>query len=363
MDAFDEILSREYGKNSVQTYLIAAGIIVLGLLLIRIFKRVIMTKVEKMVAKSPSQTDDQVVAGIEKFVLPILSFLVIYWGIKSLELSAKASRVVEVATGVVILFFVLRFISTTIKIILVNYIRKQEHGETKVLQVGGLMIIINLVVWILGGVFLIQNLGYDVSTILTGVGIGGIAVALAAQNIIGDLFNYFVIFFDKPFEVGDAINVDDKNGTIEYIGVKTTRLRSLTGEQIVISNSDLTKSRVHNYKRQENRRVQFTVTVVYDTTTDQLEKIPALIKSIIESAKDVRFDRAHLARLTDYGVVFEVVYFVTVADYLRYMDIQQYINLKLLKTFEEEDIHFLIREDWQAAKQKHETPDHQAIDK
>jgi small-conductance mechanosensitive channel len=363
MGSFEEILSREYGKNTVQAYLIAAGIIVLGLLLIRIFKRVIMTKVEKMVAKSPSQTDDQVVAGIEKFVLPILSFMIIYWGINSLELSVKASRVVEVATGVVIMIFVLRFISTTIKIILTNHIRKQENGETKVLQVGGLMIIINLVVWILGGVFLIQNLGYDVSTILTGVGIGGIAVALAAQNIIGDLFNYFVIFFDKPFEVGDAINVDDKNGTIEYIGVKTTRLRSLTGEQIVISNSDLTKSRVHNYKRQENRRVQFTVTVVYDTTTGQLEKIPGIIKSIIESAKDVRFDRAHLARLTDYGVVFEVVYFVTVADYLRYMDIQQYINLKLLQTFEREDIHFLIREDWQAAKQKHEAPAPQTIDK
>jgi len=125
MDSFEEILSREYGKNSVQAYLIAAGVIVLGLLLIRIFRRFIMTKVEKMVAKSPSQTDDQVVAGVEKFVLPILSFMVVYWGINSLELSVKASRVVEVATGVVIMFFVLRFISTTIKIILTNHIRKQ----------------------------------------------------------------------------------------------------------------------------------------------------------------------------------------------------------------------------------------------
>lgn len=363
MDSFEEILSREYAKNSVQAYLIAAGVIVLGLLLIRIFKRVIMTKVEKLVKKSPSQTDDQIVAGIEKFVLPILGFMIIYWGINSLELSVKASRVVQVATGVVIMVFVLRFISTSIRIVLTNRIRKQENGETKVLQVGGLMIIINLVVWTLGAVFLVQNLGYNVSTILTGVGIGGIAVALAAQNIIGDLFNYFVIFFDKPFEVGDAINVDDKTGTIEYIGVKTTRLRSLTGEQIVIANSDLTRSRVHNYKRQQNRRVQFNVTVVYDTAADQLEKIPATIKSIIESTKDVRFDRAHLARLTDYGVVFEVVYFVTVADYLRYMDVQQYINLKLLQTFEQEDIHFLIREDWQTARKKQEAHDPQPVEK
>src|SRR6185295_15932029 len=112
--------------------------------------------------------------------------------------------------------------------------------------------------------------------ILTGVGIGGIAVALAAQNIVGDLFNYFVIFFDKPFEVGDAINVDDKNGTIEYIGLKTTRLRSLTGEQIILANSDLTKSRVHNFKRQETRRIQFIITVSFHTDTALLTKITAL---------------------------------------------------------------------------------------
>jgi len=208
-----------------------------------------------------------------------------------------------------------------------------------------MMIMLNIVIWILGSVFLIDNLGYNVNTILAGVGIGGIAVALAAQNIVGDLFNYFVIFFDKPFEVGDAINVDDKNGTIEYIGIKTTRLRSLTGEQIIIANSDLTKSRVHNFKRQENRRVQFTVTVTYHTSTELLAEIPGLIKTIIDSAENTKFDRAHFARFTEYGLVFEVVYFVTVADYLRYMDIQQTINLQIMKVFKEHRINFLIRED------------------
>jgi len=363
MDSFQETLSREYAGNSVQAYFVAAGIVVIGLLLIRAFKQVIMSKVEKAVAKSPSRIDDEVVAGIERFALPILSFLIIYWSINSLVLSTKASRVVEVVTAAAITFFILRFITTTIRIILVSHIRKQENGETKVLQLGGLMIIINLVVWILGAVFLIQNLGYNVSTILTGVGIGGIAVALAAQNIIGDLFNYFVIFFDKPFEVGDAINVDDKNGTIEYIGVKTTRLRSLTGEQIIIANSDLTKSRVHNFKRQENRRVQFNVSVLYETPVEQLEAIPGLIKEIIESAQDVRFDRAHLAKLSDIGCVFEVVYFVTVADYVRYMDIQQQINLKVLQVFGEHDIHLLIREGLAPKKPQPEMHAHEPVGK
>lgn len=162
---------------------------------------------------------------------------------------------------------------------------------------------------------------------------------------MGDLFNYFVIFFDKPFEVGDAINVDDKNGTIEFIGLKTTRLRSLTGEQIIIANSDLTKSRVHNFKRQETRRIAFTVNVRYQTSTDKLRKIPGIIKGIIEGAENTQFDRAHFAKLTEYGLTFEVVYFMTVPDYLQYMDIQQDINLKILEAFKNENITFLIRED------------------
>jgi small-conductance mechanosensitive channel len=207
------------------------------------------------------------------------------------------------------------------------------------------MIIVNIVVWVLGTIFLFDNLGYNVSTILTGVGIGGIAIALAAQNIIGDLFNYFVIFFDKPFEIGDAINVDDKNGTIEYIGLKTTRLRSLSGEQIVIANSDLTKSRVHNFKRQNNRRIEYSFSVLYRTPVDKLKKIPLIIKAIIEKTPGTRFDRAHLARFSEYGLTYVVVYFVTVPDYLVYMNAQESINLKIIEEFQMEGIGFQIRED------------------
>lgn len=343
--SFRELLLQEYWGNTVQDYFVAIGIIVGGSLLIQILKRFILKKMRKWVSQSESTIDDIIVDDLEKFLLPIGGFLFLYWGITYLQLSVKTEKVVNVAIAIIIAVFVIRFLSSVIKIILSSYIRRQENGETKVKQVGGLMIIINILVWILGTIFLIDNLGYDVSTILTGVGIGGIAVALAAQNIVGDLFNYFVIFFDKPFEVGDAINVDDKNGTIEFIGVKTTRLRSLTGEQIIIANSDLTKSRVHNFKRQENRRVQFTLTVLYRTATDLLEKIPTIINDIIEGEEDTRFERAHFARFTDYGLTFEVVYFVTDADYLKYMNIQQSINIKIIRAFEKESIQFLIRED------------------
>jgi len=345
MNSTQEFLSREYWGNTVQDYLVALGVILAGLFIVMIFKRVMLNRIRTWAANSHTKVDDMIVRGLERFGLPIISFAIIYWSVNSLSLSAKAEKVLTVATSVVIAYFVIRLISVIIQNLITSGVRRQENGETKIKQIGGLMIIINMVIWILGLVFLLDNLGYDVTTILTGVGIGGIAIALAAQNIVGDLFNYFVIFFDKPFEVGDAINVNDKNGTIEYIGLKTTRLRSLTGEQIIISNSDLTKSPVHNYKRQETRRIAFTLNVRYQNDTDKLKKIPGLVKSIIEAAGPTRFDRAHFARLTEYGLAFDVVYFVTVADYNKYMDVQQDINLKIMEAFKNEGITFLIRED------------------
>ncbi len=345
MNSTQEFLSREYWGNTVQDYLVALGVILAGLFIVMIFKRVMLNRIRTWAANSHTKVDDMIVRGLERFGLPIISFAIIYWSVNSLSLSAKAEKVLTVATSVVIAYFVIRLISVIIQNLITSGVRRQENGETKIKQIGGLMIIINMVIWILGLVFLLDNLGYDVTTILTGVGIGGIAIALAAQNIVGDLFNYFVIFFDKPFEVGDAINVNDKNGTIEYIGLKTTRLRSLTGEQIIISNSDLTKSPVHNYKRQETRRIAFTLNVRYHNDTDKLKKIPGIVKSIIEAAGPTRFDRAHFARLTEYGLAFDVVYFVTVADYTKYMDVQQDINLKIMEAFKNEGITFLIRED------------------
>ena len=345
MYSLTDLLDRKYFNNSVRDYIIAASVLFVGLLLIAIFKRLILRGIAKLVAKSESTLDDLIFADIKRFIMPIVGTAVIYWSINTLSLSPKAEKFLTVTVSVIISFYIIRLLSSVIQIILTSYVSKQENGKEKIKQVGGIMIIINIVVWILGSIFLFDNLGYDVSTILTGVGIGGIAIALAAQNIIGDLFNYFVIFFDKPFEVGDAINVDDKNGTIEYIGLKTTRLRSLSGEQIVIANSDLTKSRVHNFKRQESRRVEYNFSVLYRTPVQKLKKIPGIIKTIVEATPNTRFDRAHVARLSEYGLTITVVFFVTVPDYLTYMNAMESINLRIIEAFQAEGIGFQIRED------------------
>lgn len=335
-----EFLEREYFNNTIQDYLIALGIILTGLLVISAFRKIVLKKLEAWSAKTKTSLDGYFVTGVNRFGLPILTFLIIYWGLSYLHLPPKGARVLEVAAVVVIAFFVIRLVSTIAKHSLQSYVRKQDKGEEKVKQLTGILLIINIVIWMLGIVFMLDNLGYDVTTIIAGLGIGGIAIALAAQNILGDLFNYFVIFFDRPFEVGDFIVVDNKMGTVEYIGLKTTRLKSLSGEQLVFANSDLTNSRIHNFKLMERRRVVFMVGVTYETPLEKLKIIPGILRSAIEAQNDVTFDRSHFFAFREYSLDFETVYYVQSADYNKYMDIHQAINLTIFKAFEENHIEF-----------------------
>jgi len=180
----------------------------------------------------------------------------------------------------------------------------------------------------------------NITALITVGGVGGIALALAVQNILGDVLAAFAIVFDKPFDVGDSIGVDTLSGTVEQIGLKTTRIRSLNGEQVIIANSDLLKSRIRNFSRQTQRRVVFTLGVTYDTAPSVAERIPAMIREIIEGQKDVRFDRCHFAAYAESWLSFEAVYTVLTADYTRYMDLQQAIYLDILRRFAAEGIQF-----------------------
>lgn len=336
----ESILQETYLGNTLQAYLTALVIGVAGLLALRIFRTFILNRLRKWAARTETELDDLAVNGIEKFILPILNLALIYVSITTLTLSDKASKILGAAVAAVLTFFAIRVVTSTLGILLKSYVSKQENGDIKLKQLRGITAVINILVWVLGLVILFDNLGYNVTAIITGLGIGGIAVALAAQNILGDLFNYFVIFFDRPFEIGDFIVVDDKKGTVEYIGLKSTRLKSLTGEQLVLSNSNLTSSRVHNFKRMEERRVVFSLGVVYETPLEKVKEISPLLKRIIEEQPKTRFDRAHFAAFGSYSLNFEVVYFVNSADYNEYMDIQQAVNYRIFEEFEKRGIAF-----------------------
>lgn len=336
----NEFLNQTYFGNSVQNYLIAVGIIVISWIAVIIFKRIILTRMKKWSEKTQTQIDDFLIKGIEKSVVPLLYFGAIYLGVTSLTLSERASRIVEVVSLILLTFFIVRFISSTIMFFISYTVSKQERGDEKVRQLRGMTVLINIVVWAIGFIFLMDNLGFNISAVIAGLGIGGIAIALAAQAILGDLFSYFVIFFDRPFEVGDFIVVGDKVGTVEFTGIKTTRVRALSGEQLVFSNTDLTNSRIHNFKKMERRRVVFKLGVIYQTTADQLEQIPEIVRRIIESKEDVVFDRGHFASYGDFSLNFEFVYYVIGSDYVKYMDVHQSINLEIYREFEKRGIEF-----------------------
>ncbi len=197
-----------------------------------------------------------------------------------------------------------------------------------------------VILWSIALLLILQNLGIDVTALVAGLGIGGVAVALSMQQILKDVFSSLSIVLDKPFVIGDFIIFDDFMGCIEHIGIKTTRIRSLTGEQIICSNGDLLNTRIRNYKRMQERRVMFNIGVVYQTSAEKLPEISVMFREIIEAQENIRFDRAHFSSYTDFALLFEIVYYVLSPDYNIYMDIQQEINLEIFKRFQEAGIEF-----------------------
>ncbi|HEY0668979.1 MAG TPA: mechanosensitive ion channel domain-containing protein [Sphingobacteriaceae bacterium] len=335
-----DLLDKVYFRNTVNDYLIALSIVLIGTSLLTLFKKKFFIKIKQWSGRTTNNFDDFVVEAVDRFGIPALYFTLIYIGLSYLTLSPRGATILTVATTVVITFLVIRLLSAVILILLKSYVRRQERGEEKIKQLSGLMLIINVVIWVIGILFLFDNMGYDVTALVTGLGIGGIAVALAAQNILGDLFNYFVIFMDRPFEVNDFIIIDDKMGTVEYIGIKTTRLISLSGEQLIFSNSDLTNSRIHNYKRMERRRIVFRLGVIYETSPENLKQIPSILKAAVEEESLVQFDRAHFHSFGDSSLDFEIVYNVLSSEYNNYMDAQQAINLRIYEKFSQLGIGF-----------------------
>jgi len=226
-------------------------------------------------------------------------------------------------------------LSSDLSTYLITRTRLLGHGSDPVLRSTShnIAILAKAGLWTAGVLFFLGNAGFDVSTFIAGLGIGGVAIALAAQAILGDTFSSFAIALDRPFEVGDFIIVDDLLGVVEHIGLKTTRLRSLSGELLVFANSDLTKSRIKNYKHMRERRIVFQIRTVYDTPLEKVRLIPEMLADAVRSQKAARLDRSHFASYGEFALVFEVVYYVTAADYNVYMDTQQAINLLIYERF------------------------------
>lgn len=327
--------------NPVHAWLTAAAVFGLLLLAAAVLRPVLVARVRRWTSRTQASWDDALVDAAAdlrvSLIAPAMLAVASSWLVLP-PAAGAALRVLAVAgLGVQALLTSRLLVDAALSLLLR---RGGESDETLRNSVGVLRFLVMLGVGVLVVLLALDNMGVKVTPMLAGLGVGGIAVALAVQNILGDVFASLSILLDKPFAVGDFIVVGDKMGTVERIGVKTTRVRALSGEQLVFANSDLLSSRIQNFKRMQERRAVFAFGIVYETPPAVVAGIPAMVREIVLAQAGTRFDRCHFKSFGACSLDFECVYYVTVADFNAYMDAQQAINLALLTRFAAAGIEF-----------------------
>ena len=335
-----EILQQIWWGNTVQLYAIVLGEIIIIWILFKLFRKFIFSVLKRITSRTASTADDAIIDAADKFIIPFIYLAVNYAVIEQLSFTDHAEHILKVAIAVITTYFFIRFINHVIHLSVTLYMQRKDEPVERINNLSGVLIVVKILVWVGGLLMLVENLGYNITTIITGLGIGGIAIALAAQNILTDLFSYFVIFFDKPFEIGDVISVNNITGTVEHIGIKTSHIRSVSGEQLIMPNTELVKSTIKNIKRLERRGVTFKLNVRYDTPQEKLIAMPDMIREIINKHTPATLDRCHLVTLGDFSVTYEILYFIDTSDYKTYLNIQQEVYLEIMKAFTDKGIDF-----------------------
>jgi small-conductance mechanosensitive channel len=327
--------------NTPIRYLIALGILLISFVVFKIVCSAIIKQLKVLTAKTKAHWDDlftQLIARNTPLFVWTASF---YISIQFLYVNATLDKVINAVFAITLAIISIRIVQG-----MLTFWFNKKYFEAKHVDVGkksvmkNMLLFLKVILWFIVCLFVLDNLGFDITTMVAGLGIGGMAIALASQNILSDIFSYFTIFFDKPFEAGDFIVVGDLLGVVEHIGIKTTRVKSLQGEQLVFGNADLMGSRIKNFKKMEQRRIATTIGVIYETPEDKLKTIPKIIEDIITKQDSITFDRAHFKSFGDFSLDFEFVYYVHSGDYAAYMDVQQAINLGLFSQFAKEGIEF-----------------------
>lgn len=337
MDLFETVV---YG-NTIYAWIIAAAVGMVTLVVLRLLQAVGTARLGALAAKARLPGGELVVEALRKTKLFALLLAALYVATLGLTLSDRAHTIIERITVIALLLQGGIWIVAALSAWLARYRERQlAQDPAAVTTVGALGFLGKVAVWSAVVLLALDNIGIDITALVAGLGIGGIAVALAVQNILGDLFASLSIVLDKPFVIGDFLIVGEHLGSVESIGLKTTRIRSLSGEQLVFANSDLLNSRIRNYGRMYERRAVFTIGVTYQTPRDKLEAIPAIIRDAVERQDKTRFDRSHFNQYGNFSLNFETVYYVLDRDYNLYMDIQQAINLRIHERFEQEGIEF-----------------------
>jgi small-conductance mechanosensitive channel len=339
-----DLLHHDFYHNTLLAWLIAAALFAVIATLLFVVRGIVARRIARVATRTSTRFDDILVDLLRETRAYFVVIIAATAASLTLVLPTQAAQTIHVLAVIAIALQAGVWGNGVVASLLNSYAaRRAAEGEaTSAATVQAFGALARIFVWVLIAIVTVDNLGYKVGTLITGLGITGIAVALAVQSTLGDLFGALSIVVDKPFVIGDAIAVDDFVGTVEYIGLKTTRLKSISGEQLIFSNSDLLKSRIKNFRRQSERRVVFTTRVLQDTPEPLAARIPGMIREIVSARAQVRFDRSHLIAIGGGSLDYETVYMVTTADYQTYMDGQQAILLELMQRFEREGIELAV---------------------
>ena len=334
-------LGKIFFGNTLQTWLIGLGVIFATFLTLILIQKIMLRRLSVLSKRTETQLYDLLLEVLSTTKYYFLFFVSIYIGSNFFILQQNIFQVWDKIFFTVVVIQIAFWLGRGINFVIsVNVKKRMVDDAATTTTISVLGFVSKLLLWSIVLLLVLDNLGINITSLVAGLGIGGIAVALAVQNILGDLFASLSIVIDKPFVIGDFIVVDQLKGTVEHIGLKTTRLRSLGGEQLIFSNNDLLKSRIQNFKRMVERRIVFGFGVTYQTLPEKLPLINDIVREIIEKQENVRFERVHFKEYGESALNFEVVYFVKNQDYNLYMDIQQAINLEMFSRFRQEVIEF-----------------------
>ena len=336
-------LSDLFFGNSLEIWIYAILVFLCVLLFLRFFKFILVKWLASLAKKTKNHLDDLIVDVIQSIGWPVYIIFALYLGMNRLTVPDISGDILKYIVLVLTIFYATKMVIAVVQWFSGEIVKKREAeagGKIDPSMIRFLTNFVKAILWVVASLLFLQNIGIEVTSLIAGLGIGGIAIAFALQNVLGDIFASISIFFDKPFEVGDYIVIGADSGTVEHIGIRSTRIKALKGNELVVSNRELTSERINNYKKMEKRRASFSFGITYNTPTTKMEKIPGIITDIIKNVKHADLDRVHFKEFGDSSLNYEVVFYTNKGAYSVYMDTQQEINLAIKKVFEKEKIEF-----------------------
>lgn len=335
---FSDILSPITDYEPREDLYTAAIIFLATLLLGELVRRIISFRFKKVAEKSKSSLDYVVVKILDGLGSVFFIALAIYLSTRVLDISEDLDKYIRTGTIIVLTFYAIKSVQRFISFLIKKNFERQEKYDESMAQITST--ITSAVLWMLGISIVLQNFGYNVTALLGGLGVMGLAFGFAIKDLLADFLSYFSIYFDKPFRVGDFVMVGEDKGTVKKIGVKSTRIKTLKGDMLIIPNQEITSSRINNFRNVKKRGVGFELHITYETSNAKLEKIPKLLETIIEKTENAEFKRVHFRDFGDSALIYNGLYSIKADDYKGYMDVREKVNLAIKKELEKAKIDF-----------------------